>query len=133
VAVAIIALAGCTLAGKPNGIVTQHVSDFRPSLQELYQGSLPQGAESLTEGPYKHDEWALCREFPSCGSVARTRKDAGSGGKLCFSRRIAESCLALPAARLSVDFKPLRPIVRGSWPMNQSAAKSVVLLRRLLI
>jgi hypothetical protein len=134
-AVVIVALAACIAAGQPNGVVTAHrscsVPGFHPSLDDSHQQSLL--CEALTAGAREKSELALRQESPSGGSVARTRRDAGSFGTSCFSRRFAESRLALPVASPFVHVKQRPSVVEVSWPMGQSAAKFVILLRRLLI
>jgi hypothetical protein len=107
----------------------------RTSLHELDQSSSSQEPESPTAGLSKHIDSALRRSLAAGSSFARERNGTGSWYlvKSCSSRRIADSSLGLPGARLSTCPRRLHAVVQVSWPMGQSAAESVVLLRRLLI
>ena len=141
-------VAGCVAVGQSSGVVSRdgvsalldrgflpREANQRTSLHELDQSSSSQAPESPTAGFSKHDDSALRRSFASGGSVARGRNGAGSWYlvKSCSSRRIADSSLALPGAGLSTCPRQLHAVVQVSWPIGQTAAESVVLLRRLLI
>ena len=141
-------VAGYVAVGQSNGVASRdglsalldrgflpREANPRISLHELDESSSSQSPESPTAGLSKHDDSALRRSFASGGSVARGRNGAGSWYlvKLCSSRRIADSSLGLPGAGLSTCPRQLHAVVQVSWPIGQTAAESVVLLRRLLI
>jgi len=148
VAAALVLLAGCVVASPSRRNVSQDgphllldhrflIQDAaqRISLQVSDRRSSSQESELPATELSRRDDSAL-RRNPSSGSVvARLGKGAGSWclGKSCSSRRITELHGALPGADLSTGFRQPHAEVKVSWPIGQSAAESVVLLRRLLI
>ena len=116
------------------GLVTREANQ-RTWLQELDKSSSSQEPKLPTAGLSKPDDSALRQSCRADGSVAHGTNGAGSSYLVtsCSSRRSANSSLALPGTGLSTRPRQLHSVVQVSWPIGQTAAESVVVLRRLLI
>lgn len=103
------------------------------SLQDLAPCSSSQEPASSNSGLSRYDDSSLRRSFAPGGVVARGNSRSGYLVESSSARRIAAAAAALPGAGLPTCHGRLLAIDRISWPIGQTAAQSVVLLRRLLI
>lgn len=128
-AVRTIAPAGshpCLTSCEPSPVANAHFLlggwDHRLPVQE---------PESLPDGCSQSGDCALRprphRSFLSAG------ENKLLGPKWSISGRVSDRMLTLPMSRGSVHAGRFQDAVPVAWPMGQSAAESVVLLRRLLI
>lgn len=122
----------CAFSGFESRIASRNSSN---SPENGVWRSSPERPESPPTGLNRRDDSALRRTFASRGSVARARAGGGAWRlvKSSSARRVVDAASALPGAGLLSHFSRRVSVAQVSWPMGQSAAESVVLLRRLLI
>lgn len=125
---------GSLHSSSPHWIPGQEVA-MRISPPELDLRNSAQESDPPATAATRCNDSAMRRSFPSGSSITRGRSGTGYRQlvKSCSARRIADSSLILPAAGLPMCRMQLHAVGQIAWPIGQSAAESVVLLRRLLI